>query len=269
MNEGRITDKIRTAAGRISSAIDAQADKYVPYVQTDGRGRKTGLNPRDTDTLFGHHISPRAAAAAALGAALAVGTARDRVGGQFDLHKAEQEGQRASASAESAYKALQNVARSAQQVPELAPGAEAAKKSKPRRRLEETLKDHYKQRLQEGLLGNIGKAVSQMDLSPGSLARAAGRTASRIGNLVRGRGFKTGEDIAYEQEEARAEAQRQITPDAPKTPGRSGFVASAKEQKRLQKQLRDERENDERRENISRRMLKDPRTDEISAWGGA
>jgi hypothetical protein len=132
-----------------------------------------------------------------------------------------------------------------------------------------SLKEHYKRRLQEGLLGNIGKAVSQMDLSPGSLARATGRTASRIGNLVRGRGFKTGEDIAYERKEARAEAQRQVTPDAPKPPGRSGFVASAEEQKRLQKQLRDERENDERRANIRRRMLKDPRTDEISAWGGA
>ena len=137
--------------------------------------------------------------------------------------------------------------------------------ARARKAREQSLKEHYKQRLEEGLLGNIGKAVSQMDLSPGSLARAAGRTASRIGNLVRGRGFKTGEDIAYERKEARAEAQRQVTPDAPKTPARSGFVASAKERKAE----RDADERDERRENIRRRMLKDPRTDEISAWGGA
>ena len=136
--------------------------------------------------------------------------------------------------------------------------------SKPREGMqEETLVEHYKQRLEEGLLGNIGKAVSQMDLSPGSLARATGRTASRIGNLVRGRGFKTGEDIAYERKEARAEAQRQVTPDAPKPPGRSGFVVASDKERKA------ERDADERRSNIRRRMLKDPRTDEISAWGGA
>jgi len=192
MNEGRITDKIRTAVGRISGAIDKKADEYVPYVRTDGRGRKTGLNPRDTDTLHGHHISPRAVAALGLATTLAVSNAGDRVGGQFDLHKAQEEGQRASASVQSAYQGLQNVARSAQQVPKLAPGAEAAKKPpffKPRRRLEETLKDHYKQRLDEKLdRSKVAGTLAQRTAREG---HAAGIPASLV-DLAAARARKQG-----------------------------------------------------------------------------
>jgi len=142
---------------------------------------------------------------------------------------------------------------------------------KPRRRLEETLVEYYKQRLEEGmveegLLKNIGARLGQMDLSPGSVGRALGRTAQRAGNLLRGRGFKTGDEIEYERGEARAEAQRQVTPDSPKSSARPSSVESPQRPARYTHTFSDKEM--ETRDNIRRRMLNDPRTDEVSAGGG-
>jgi len=119
------------------------------------------------------------------------------------------------------------------------------------------LKEHYKQRLEqrmleEGLLKNIGARLGQMDLSPGSVGRALGRTAQRAGNLLRGRGFKTGDEIAYERGEARAEAQRQVTP-----PESSTRPSSTVPKPRLTRAEADAERQERRAEEIRRQNRED------------
>lgn len=85
-----------------------------------------------------------------LGSALAGAAHSARAKYSYNLSSALEDQQRASLATTAAYHNLQKTA-AGQQRPSLAPGMDKQFRAKPRRRLEETLKDHYKQRLQEQL----------------------------------------------------------------------------------------------------------------------